>query len=252
MSCRFTRWKGSLYAREAKEYELEKQKRHPDTEGDQDEHDHKHVPALFFHVFHCRSHYWIFNVERPRMANSPPRIHIRVTTLLSCQPLSSKWWCSGAILNTRLPVSLKEITWMLTERVSRTNTPPRIRIRISFFNIRADDAQHPAQGQAARVPHPHVRGVCVEPEKPDGRTDHREGEDGDLAAALDERDLQVVGEIDAPADVGQDVKREAHHDDQADRQPVQAVGEVHCVGVPDHQDDGERDVAPRTGRPRPA
>ena len=37
------------------------------------------------------SPYWIFSVERPTSANSPPRIQKRITTLLSCQPASSKW-----------------------------------------------------------------------------------------------------------------------------------------------------------------
>ena len=44
-------------------------------------------------------------------------IQNRMTIVTSAQPASSKWCCSGAIRNTRLPVSLNEPTWMTTESV---------------------------------------------------------------------------------------------------------------------------------------
>ena len=44
----------------------------------------------------------------------------------SFQPLSSKWCCSGAMRNTRLPVILKLVTWMITDREMTTNSPPMI------------------------------------------------------------------------------------------------------------------------------
>src|SRR3546814_5920124 len=47
-----------------------------------------------------------------------------MTMVGSAQPFFSKWWCSGAMAKTRLPVNLKEKTWTMTETVSRTNRPP--------------------------------------------------------------------------------------------------------------------------------
>ena len=50
---------------------------------------------------------------------------------------SSKWWWSGAILKTRRPVSLKLATWITTDRVIRTKSPPStassssVRVRIA-------------------------------------------------------------------------------------------------------------------------
>src|SRR5665647_923853 len=54
-----------------------------------------------------------------------------MTMVTSFQPASSKWCWSGAIRNTRLPVSLKKPTWMITESVMMTNSPPRITTRNS-------------------------------------------------------------------------------------------------------------------------
>ncbi|MNG35548.1 hypothetical protein D3C84_1223150 [compost metagenome] len=39
--------------------------------------------------------------------------------------------------NTRLPVSLKLATWMITDRVSMTNTPPMMNSTISWRTITA-------------------------------------------------------------------------------------------------------------------
>ena len=50
-------------------------------------------------------------------------IQKRTTTCVSFQPDFSKWWCSGAMRNTRFPVSLKDATWMMTDSVSSTNNP---------------------------------------------------------------------------------------------------------------------------------
>ena len=56
----------------------------------------------------------------------PAMIQKRTTMVVSAQPASSKWCCSGAIRNTRLPVSLNEPTWMTTDSVMITNRPPRM------------------------------------------------------------------------------------------------------------------------------
>ena len=51
-------------------------------------------------------------------------IQKRITMVGSAQPFFSKWWCSGAIRNTRLPVRLYQKTWTMTLTVSTTNNPP--------------------------------------------------------------------------------------------------------------------------------
>src|SRR5262245_36097446 len=65
-----------------------------------------------------------FSVERPTNANTMAMIQKRMTIVGSCQPFFSKWWCSGAIRNTRRPVSLNEATCTITETASSTNRPP--------------------------------------------------------------------------------------------------------------------------------
>src|SRR6185312_16107255 len=65
-----------------------------------------------------------FNVDRPPIARIDAIIQNRMTMVGSCQPFFSKWWCSGAIMKTRRPVSLKLATCTITDTVSSTNNPP--------------------------------------------------------------------------------------------------------------------------------
>ena len=51
-------------------------------------------------------------------------IQNRMTMVTSPQPASSKWCCSGAIRNTRRPVSLKKPTCTITDSVMSTKSPP--------------------------------------------------------------------------------------------------------------------------------
>ena len=54
------------------------------------------------------------------------------TIFFSLTPLSSKWWCSGAINNMRLPlrnnffVTLKNPTWIITDKDSIIKIPEKI------------------------------------------------------------------------------------------------------------------------------
>ena len=58
-------------------------------------------------------------------ARAMAMIQNRTMILGSGQPLSSKWWCRGAILKIRPPlVILKKLTWKMTDRASMTNSPP--------------------------------------------------------------------------------------------------------------------------------
>ena len=67
------------------------------------------------------------------MASSRDTIQNLTIIFDSVTPFISKWWCMGAILKMRLPLSLKEATWVMTERASTTKTPPKRTKRSSFF-----------------------------------------------------------------------------------------------------------------------
>src|SRR5690606_19893899 len=68
--------------------------------------------------------YRSFKVARPSRASITAMIQKRITTVDSDHPSFSKWWWIGAMRNTRLPVSLNEVTWIITESVSSTKRPP--------------------------------------------------------------------------------------------------------------------------------
>ena len=51
-----------------------------------------------------------FRVASPARASTTAMIQKRMTMVGSFQPFCSKWWCRGAMRNTRLPVSLNEAT----------------------------------------------------------------------------------------------------------------------------------------------
>src|SRR5450631_4901833 len=72
-----------------------------------------------------------FSVERPASASITEMIQNRITICGSVQPSCSKWWWIGAILNTRLPVSLNETTCTITDTASSTNNPPTTASTIS-------------------------------------------------------------------------------------------------------------------------
>ena len=56
-------------------------------------------------------------------------IQNRITIFGSFQPLSSKWWWMGAILNTLFFLSLYDPTCRITENTSIMNTPPMMKKR---------------------------------------------------------------------------------------------------------------------------
>src|SRR5215213_4582379 len=77
------------------------------------------------------AHYRSLRVDRPTSASTTAMIQNRITTCGSVQPSCSKWWWMGAILKTRFPVSLNEATWMITDMISSTNSPPTMARTIS-------------------------------------------------------------------------------------------------------------------------
>ncbi len=52
------------------------------------------------------------------------RIQNRTITVVSGQPTSSKWWWMGAMRNTRRWKVWNTATWMTTDMVIITNSPP--------------------------------------------------------------------------------------------------------------------------------
>src|SRR3546814_12350805 len=71
-----------------------------------------------------RPPYLSLRVARPARARIEAMIQKRITMVGSAQPFFSKWWCSGAMRKTRLPVILNDTTWTMTETVSSTKRPP--------------------------------------------------------------------------------------------------------------------------------
>ena len=53
-----------------------------------------------------------FNVDRPTRHSSMVTIQKRTTTCVSFQPFFSKWWCSGAIWNRRLPWPKRRLVYL--------------------------------------------------------------------------------------------------------------------------------------------
>src|SRR5690606_18446551 len=82
-------------------------------------------------------HHRTFSVASPTSTRITEMIQKRTITRGSGQPLSSKWWWIGAIRNTRLPVSLNDATWIITDRVSMTKMPPMITSTSSWRTMTA-------------------------------------------------------------------------------------------------------------------
>tara|TARA_X000001036_G_scaffold257517_1_gene239478 strand:+ start:351 stop:779 length:429 start_codon:yes stop_codon:yes gene_type:complete len=92
---------------------------------------------MFLFLYFCKAiiNYLNLSVAKPIIAKIIEIIQNLITIVDSAHPFFSKWWCNGAIIKTRLPVSLKDITWIITETVSKTNRPPMIPNTISCFEI---------------------------------------------------------------------------------------------------------------------
>ncbi len=97
----------------------------------------------------------------------PQMIQNRITTVCSAQPTISKWWCSGAILNRRLPpVSLKKPTCRITDSVMSTNMPPRITTSSSVRVRIARPATAPPRASEPESPMKILAGEAFHHRKP--------------------------------------------------------------------------------------
>ena len=179
--------------------------------------------------------------RRPRP--SPVTSQKRTITVFSVQPASSKWWCSGAIRNTRRRVARKKATWMTTDRVTATNSPPSttssssVRVTIASPDISPPSASEPVSPMKIRA------GAVFHHRKPrqapiaDGGDQRDVERVADGVAAVDgQRGAAVVAELPERDDhVGGEDHRRA-----AGRQAVEAVGQVHRVGEPRDEQVRER------------
>ncbi len=101
-----------------------------------------------------------------------------------------------------------------------------------------DGADGAAEGERTHVAHEDFGGVGVIPEEADGCADHGAAEDGELGDQRHALQLEVVGEDDVAADVGEHGERAGGDDGAADGEAVEAVGEVDGVGgAHEHEDD---------------
>src|SRR5215471_12302739 len=78
-----------------------------------------------------RNHHRSLSVDSPTSASTTEIIQNRITICGSVQPSCSKWWWIGAMRNTRLPVSLNDMTCTITDTASSTNSPPTMPRTIS-------------------------------------------------------------------------------------------------------------------------
>ena len=93
-------------------------------------------------------------------------IQKRITMVGSAQPFFSKWWCSGAIRNTRRPVRLNQNTWMMTETVSTTKSPPTIASTISCLVATASPPSAPPRASEPVSPMNTAAGGALNHRKP--------------------------------------------------------------------------------------
>ena len=136
----------------------------------------------------------------------------------------------------------------MTLTASTKKMPPS---RIAEQLVLREDREHAepaAERERADVAHEDLRWVGVVPEEADARADDRAAVDRELAGRRDLRDVEVRREREARDGRAGDVRpdevraRVDHH--RADREPVEAVGEVDRVRRRDDDEDRERDVDP--------
>ena len=94
--------------------------------------------------------------------------------------------------NTRLPVSLKDDTWMITDSVSSTNRPPTMASTISCLVATAMAPSAPPSAERAGVAHEDHGRRGVEPQEAETGANQRTADDGELAGALHVVDLQIA------------------------------------------------------------
>ena len=103
------------------------------------------------------------------------------------------------------------------------------------------DADEPAERERAGVTHEHLGRMRVEPQEGHARSDQCAADDGELARAGHVTEQQV-GRGDAVVrQVRHDAEDERDRDGAADRQPVEAVGQVDRVAEADDPEEDQHE-----------
>src|SRR3546814_11354633 len=89
-----------------------------------------------------------------------------ITMVGSAQPFFSKWWGSGAMRKTRLPVILNDTTWTMTETVSSTKRPPMMPSTSSRLVTKAMEPSAPPQDSEPVSPMKTMAGGALNHRKP--------------------------------------------------------------------------------------
>src|ERR1700756_2523550 len=121
----------------------------------------------------------------PSATNSPQMSQNLITMVVSAQPSSSKWCCSGAIRNTRRPVILNDPTWMITDSAITTNSPPSMASSSWVLVHTARPRQPPAEGERAGVAHEDAGRGRVPPQEPEARAEHGGGDHREVERVAD-------------------------------------------------------------------
>src|SRR6478735_1799490 len=167
-------------------------------------------------------------MPRPVATASPVTIQKRMTMVTCSQPSISKWWCRGVIRKTRWPawtlkmlrnsplarLTLKTDTWIITDSVMTTNSPPMTSSSSSVRVMIAKPAIAPPSDSEPVSP----RMICAGDDGEVQRVTHLVA----LRARLEGAGLAVLPDVD------QRVGRE-DEDARAGREAVEAVGQVHRV-----------------------
>src|SRR5690606_24655755 len=102
--------------------------------------------------------------------------------------------------------------------------------------------QRRPQGQRAHIPHKHLGGIGVEPQKTETGATQGGAEHHQLADTGDKGNMQVTGELDVAHQVGKHAKGATHQYGGHDGQPVETIGEVDGIAAADNDEVGEDDV----------
>src|ERR1043165_9510833 len=172
-------------------------------------------------------------------------IQKRITICGSVQPSCSKWGWIGAILNTRLPVSLNETTCTITDTASSTNRPPTIASTISCLIATATVPSRPPIDSEPVSPMKIEAGGALSPGKPappPARRRHRPAREpgGKVHRVAGADNHEGTKQRESPAELDGKVLEEGKDQRGGDRSSAD-------VGEGGDRDDGDRrlDEKPR-------
>src|SRR5205807_6441227 len=92
-----------------------------------------------------------------------------------------------------------------------------------------DGAHDAADGERAGVPHEHLRGMGVEPEKAERGAHQRAAEDRQLPGPGKEINAKIPGSVEASEEIREDRERPRYDRRKAAGEAVESVGQVDGV-----------------------